>query len=394
MIPSLSSFARAARQAHKERVGFTATQVVASDQLSIEAEVRQFGQRSTHVEFKTYQNPWTELEEALSGQVEFTGEELCGFTIYREGSCTWIYDPSTSVVLRKLGSHLYEPIPGITAIGELSFLDALTQDFLLRDQGEHPIGEMRVRRISIKPKEMYRTRLLSTVTFPIRSATIDFDTETFFPCNISILPAAGSPAASIIGPRASVVITYSNIQLLEDSDALEPYTPRADDHVFEESRVSTQSLADHLPFSVPLGVLPDHGFSGNENPILVTQDAAKERAYVTAHFTASESSSDEDNEQARLSITCGNYISRNMARRRVAISEDGTSASNSAIELILLDRSTLWETRLPGIDAKHAPVEAFFEQEGVFWFLSGTGMSLDSIQALAEALINAEDATT
>jgi len=76
-----------------------------------------------------------------------------------------------------------------------------------------------------------------------------------------------------------------------------------------------------------------------------------------------------------------------MARRRATFSENGQPASDDSLSLKLLDRKTLWEKRFPGIDTRFAPVEAFFEQEGVFWFLSGTGMDLESIEAIAKDLL-------
>jgi len=388
---SVAEFARLASAASKERVGFEATQVTEGNGLRIEAAVRRHGSRSIHIEYKAYQSSWSELEETLSGQVEFVGDELCGFVLHCEGQVTWIYDPSTDTAIRKDGSQLFEPIPGLATLGELAFLDTLTQDFLLRDMGEERIDERVVRRIALKPKQDYRSQLLSAMTFPIRKATIDFDTETLFPLSISLVPSSGSPAASIVGTDSTIRIMYKDVRLMESPDAMNPFAPPADAHIFEESRVSVQDLADSVPFSMPLLSLSDHGFETGKWPALLTIDAESERAHATVHLSAANDSSEDDSPSPRLTLCVGNYVSRNMARRRTSFSEIGKSHSKELLPVKVLDRSELWEQRLPGIDTQHAPVEAFFEKDGVFWFLSATNTGLDSMEALAGDLFEARD---
>ena len=391
MTPSVAEFARLVSAASAVRAGFEATQVIESGRLRIEAVVRCPGLRSIHVEYKTYQNPWTDLEESLSGQAEFIGDDLCGFSFHCEGQITWIYDPSTNVALRKLGTQLFEPIPGLATLGELSFLDTLTQDFLLRDMGDESFNERQVRRISLKPKQSYRSQLLSAVSFPIRKATIDFDTETLFPLRISFVPSSGSPAASIVGPNATIQISYKDVRILETTQSALPFAPPPDTRMFKESRVSVDDLANLLPFPAPLAVLSHHGFEEADGSVLVSIDAENERAYATAQFSAANASSRDDAPSPRLALTLGNYISRNMARRRTTFSEMGKPSSQDSLPLKLLDRSEQWEQLLPGVDTQHAPVEAFFEKDGVFWFLAGTGMDLDSIESLARDLYEPED---
>jgi len=390
MIESVAEFSRLASAASKKRAGFQVTQVTECDGLRIEAAVRRAGPRSIRVEYRTYQNPWTELEETLSGQVEFTGKELCGLVIQCDGPVTWIYDPSTNTVIRKLGSHLFEPILGLATLGELAFLDTLTQDFLLRDRGEQSTDGHVLRCISVKPKQAYRSQLLSAVTFPIDGASIDFDTETFFPMHISVVPSKQSPAASILGPGKTLRITYKDMQLLTKAEP-DPFSPPADARLFTESLTPVQELADAVPFPMQLRPLFDHGFEAAESPARLTLDADMGRAFATAHFSTPNSSSGEDTPAARLTLCTGNYMSRNMARRRTAFSEMGDPSSAETSPVRLLDRSTLWQQRLPGIDTQHAPVEAFFEKSGVYWFLSGAGMELDLIEALAHELFEAND---
>jgi len=391
MILSVAEFARLASTASNERAGFEATQVIESGGLRIEAVVCRLSSRALHVEYKTYQSPWTELEEALSGQVEFVGNELCGFTIHCDGHVTWIYDPSSNVAIQKLGSHLFDPIPGLATLGELTFLETLTQDFLLRDLEEERIDERVIRRIALKPKQPYRSQLLSAVTFPIRKATIDFDTETLFPMTISFVPSPESPAASIIGPDSTIRISYKNVRVLDNTEPANPFVPPTDARIFEESRGSIQDLAELAPFSMPLSPLLDHGFEAGEGAALLSIDAKNDRAYATAQLPAANDSAASDAPSAHLTLTVGNYMSRNMARRRSTFSELGKPPTQDSLPLKLLDRSELWKQRLPGIDTQHAPVEAFFEKDDVLWFLSATGMELDSMEALARDLFQAED---
>ncbi|MCK5245839.1 hypothetical protein KAR02_03015, partial [Candidatus Bipolaricaulota bacterium] len=119
--------------------------------------------------------------------------------------------------------------------------------------------------------------------------------------------------------------------------------------------------------------------------------AENERAYATAQFSAANASSKDDASSPRLALTLGNYVSRNMARRRTTFSEMGKPSSQDSLPLKLLDRREQWEQLLPGVDTQHAPVEAFFEKDGVFWFLSGMGMDLDSMEKLARDLYEPED---
>jgi hypothetical protein len=402
MTPSVAAFAHLASLASTERAGFEATQVIESGGLRIEAHVRRRGPRSLHIEYKTYQSPWADLQEALSGQVEFVGEELCGLTVDYDGKSTWVLDPSANTAVHKAGSQLFEPIPGLATLGELSFLESLTRDFLLRDLGEQTIEDRVIRRIGLKPKTGYRSQLLSAVVFPIRKATIDFDTETYFPVSISFVPSSESPAASIIGPNATINISYTSVRVLEPEPTPQPFSPPADAKVFEERTLSADEVDQHLPFSIPRHLLSKHGFDPDDGVALVSSDAANERNYTTVQYASlatppendatsnHEEATDNETVSSRLTILFGNYVSRNMARRRATFAEDGQPASDSTSPLKLLDRKSQWDDRYPGIDTRYAPVEAFFEQDGVFWFLSGTGMDLDSMEALASDLLEPE----
>jgi len=278
----------------------------------------------------------------------------------------------------------------------------------LRDLGEETVDDRVVRRIGLKPKQAYRSQLLSAVVFPIRKATIDFDTETYFPVSISFVPSSESPAASIVGPNATIRISYKNVRLLETESTHQSFSPPADGKLFEEKAISAGELTEQLPFPISAELLSRHGFDPADGMALVSRDTEHERAYATVQYASAETSSHEEassqeaassQEEAsssedaltpRLTITFGNYVSKNMARRRATFSESGQPASDASLPIKFLDRKKLWEQRFPGIDTRYAPTDAFFEKDGVFWFLSGTGMDLKTMEALAADLLEAE----
>lgn len=399
MTVSVAAFANLASSTFRSRLGFEASQVIETPGLRIEAHVRRRDLRTLEIEYKTYQSSWIDLQEALTGQVEFVGTELCGLAIHYEGAHTWIADPASDAVLRKPGCHVFEPIPGLASLGELSFLGTLTQDFLLRDLGEQASDSRTVRRIAIKPKQVYRSQLLNSISFPIRKATIDFDVETYFPLAISFTPSNESPAASIIGPNATIRITYKDVSIFETPTQMPSYSPPADAKVFEETAIGGDDLAKQLPYSISEDLLAKHGFDAAAGMAVFSRDTTHDRSYATIQFPSVSTSSpeetappDADSPQAdrlapRLTLIVGNYVSRLMARRRATFSESGHPASDESLPIKLLDRKKLWEERFPGIDSQFAPVEAFFEREGIFWFLSGTGMDLNAMETIAKDLM-------
>ncbi|MBU1049849.1 hypothetical protein KKG90_07500 [Candidatus Bipolaricaulota bacterium] len=397
MFTSVAAFAHSASMASKERAGFEATQTIESGGLRIEAFIRRQGSRFIHVEYHVYRNPWTELQEALSGHVELIGEELCGLTLDCDGQSTWVVDLSTNTIVQKPGSQLSEPIPGLSALGELSFLETLPQDFLLRDFGEETNHNRPVRRIGLKPKVGYRSQLLSTVAFPIRKATIDFDTETYFPLDISFTPAAGSPAASVLGPNATIRVSYKDVRILEAQAQSISFSPPSGSRLFEEKPISAADLAEQLPFTLHEELLRRYGFDPADGRAILSKDAENDRSYATIHYSSAdeepqtEATSSSESLSPALTLTVGNYVSRNMARRRSTFSEYGQPMADLALPIRLLNRSELWEKQFPGIDTRYAPVEAFFEKDGAFWFLSGTGMDLDAMESLANDLLQAKN---
>jgi len=336
MTSSVAAFANLASSASRNRAGFEASQVIETEGLRIEAHVRRRDLRTIQIEYKTYQSPWSDLQEALTGQVEFVGAELCGLTINCEGAHTWVIDPTSNTVLRKPGCQLFEPIPGLATLGELSFLDTLTQDFLLRDLGEQTINSRTVRRIALKPKQIYRSQLLNTISFPIRKATIDFDPETYFPLAISFSPSNDSPAASIIGPNATIRISYKDVQVLETPSPMASYSPPANAKVFEETTIGGDELAEQLPYPISAELLIEHGFNPAEGMAVLSKDTDHDRIYATVQYAPAPSSANAGAALRRRCLRkCGGVSTRRRAvstidldRRQLCLEAHGKTKSN------------------------------------------------------------------
>ncbi len=384
MSTHLVSFAQTVQSTWKRCAGFHGVQTVQAGDIEVKASIRCIGSRSLQVEYHNIQTPWAEVESTLSSLLELTSEELLELSFHHDGYDTWLFDASTQVVLRKAGRQLFEPIPGTALLGDLAFLERLTHDYLLRDLGESTCEHRSTRRIGLKPKVPYRVGLLSTTTFPLLKASVEFDTQTMFPVSISWTPAPDAPAAQVLGPGVPVQISYREVELLDDLGSLHRYTPPSGARVFEESSVRLDDLVSAAPFPLSLASLQHRGVSAREGDVQLSLDRDHGRAFVVAHLKL-ESDASEQDKPSQLDLCVGNYVSRRMARWRASLSEKGQDDPTGS-GLRLYDRRPLWEERLPGVDPRMAPVEAFFQHDDVFWFLSGTGLSLNELESLAVSL--------
>jgi hypothetical protein len=385
MTDSVVELARSIENRFGEQTSFEATQTIEGPGLRVQASVRRRGLGFLTVNFTAYESPWLDLEEILHGRVEYVASELEDLQLHAEPRFTWVVDPGTRTLIRKPGRYLFEPIPGLSMLGEVAFLGTLTHDFLLRDLGDETLNGRAIRRLALKPKQPYRSHLLSIITYPVRRVTLDLDAETLFPARISFRPTAGSPAASIVGSDASLSVTYENVKILDTKDRPLPYEPPADARVLEESHVSVDELESTLPFPLSLGPIVDRGFRSEGRSATLTLDTNHKRGFALASF----SNAEDDKSDIHLTLCVGNYVSRNMARLRATLSDTGHLASSES-PIRLLDRRSLWEKALPGVDTERAPVEAFFEHDGTFWFLNVTGRDLDWMTGLASELLAAQ----
>jgi len=382
---SIGSFIRSVRSASRNWSGFQATQTIETAGTRVEADIRRLSRGAISIRYAAYESSWIQLEEVLTGDVEFVGEELCGLQLDSHDAFTWIYDPSRELVISKPGRHLFEPLPGIAALGETDFLQTMARDYLVRDLGEHNRDDRRVRRIALKPKHALRLHLLSTESFPVRKAVVDVDLETLFPLHISLTPSDDAPAAQLLAPNAAIRISYRDVRLLASAEPPTAYDPPADARVFEERPITTEALDDIFPGRLVLDPLEAHGFDVRRAAGNATVSTENDRGFLVLDVPSADASPSNDGPSPHIAITLGNYTSHNMARRRKTFSEHGEPAIDDE-NLRLLRRAPLWNETVPGIDDRHAPMDVFFEASDILWFVTGVGLDDVRMEAIAHDL--------
>ena len=330
----------------------------------------------------------TELEERLTGNVEYTSQELVGPSFHFNGRGTWIYDAATQVAVWKPYRALMEPVPGISTFGELEFLRDLTRDFLIREQEDVSSDRPSTRVLVLKPKTQVRHHLLKSITFAIHKATVTFDQETLFPVRIRVVPIPGSLAHTITGETGSILIEYNNVRLIGEDETSPPFFPPESARVFREESLPAAKIIQRVPF--PLSVRPfvERGYEPVDQQNALTIDEANGRAYATLMLTPK--TEEERAAASYMVLRVGNYLSRNMARRRVTLSEKGEEHPIHGHPARYLDRRSLWNEHLPEAEASHAPEEWTWEHEGVFWFLAGFGVGEQKLRGIVEAYLGQE----
>jgi len=383
---SVGDFIRSLRARSRRWNGFHAVQTIETTALKVEATIRYFGgSNAISADYTVYENPWAELEESLTGQIEFVGSELCGLHLDCRGASTWVHDPSRAIAVKKIGRHLFEPIPGVAALGEIGFLETMARDFLVRDLGEVSRDDRRVRRLALKPKHPVRLHLFSSEHFPIRRAHVEVDLETLFPVHISVMPSDDAPVASLLGPNAEIRVSYRDVTVHDSDDPPPVYDPPADARQFEERPLTAEDIDGVLPVSIDLHSLASHGFDPARATGIATISTDSGRGFLVVAVPSAGTAAPEDGRSPHIGIAVGNYTSHNMARRRATFSEHGTAGTEDA-EVLLLDRAPLWSERVPGVDSRHAPVEAFFVVEDTLWFLTAGGVDVARMEAVAHDL--------
>ncbi len=377
------AFARAAVEACRDLTGFEATETVEAGSIRAAARIAFHRPDRLAVEYQTYTSPLLELEERLTGDVEYTADELIGLSLHTDGEQTWIYDASTGVCVVKASRALFEPLVETPVLGEIDYLRDLPHDYLLRDLGPETIDDRAARVLSLKPKRRHRTHAFKRITFLARKATVAFDDETLFPVRLRFSPAPASQLRRLLGPDGAVTVRYSDVRL--DPDAPSPFAPPEGTRVFHEDWLATSKLAERLPFPLSLDPLLEAGYESIDGHALLTEDAEHERAYCAATFFRRGEDDDRPTELATL--RAGNYLNRDMARRRVLTAEAGEELTIGDQAARFLDRRTLWEEHASGIDPSQAPRELSWEADGVFWFLTGVNVERPALTQLASDLI-------
>jgi len=380
---SVPKFARAVAEASQKMSGFEATETVEAGAIRVVARIGFRRPEQIAVEYQTYVSPILELEERLTGDVEYTPGELVGLSLHSEGQRTWLYDPSAGVCVVKSSRSLHEPLPDAPVLGEIEYLRDLPHDYLVRDLGIETIDDRDARVLSLKPKRPHRIHAFKAVAFLARKASVALDAETLFPVRLRFSPSVASQTYRLLGPNNDVTVRYSEVRTT--SDALPPLEPPDGTRIFREESISIDELEDRLPFPISLDPFHHAGCESLDGRALLAEDADNDRAFCSAAFlNASEGTPDD---AGLITLRAGNYLSRNMARRRVAASERGEELTIEARSARFLDRRNLWEELAAGVDPSQAPCELSWEQDGVFWFLVGVKGERSVLERIAAHLM-------
>ena len=378
MSSSTAEFARSTVNAFHTLDGFSAVQIVRAGPIEVVANVRFRKPDLCALEVQSYRSPLVELEERIANGAEFTEEELSQLSITYDGRASLVFDPKASIGIEKPSRFMAEPLPGVRALGEIGFLDALIHDFLVRDAGEETIDDRPTRLLGLKPRFSYRSYLLKTTTFPIRRAIVAFDVETLFPQRIQFFPSEKTLLFSLVGPRDPVTILYQKVRLEAPAATAFSISPIEGARLFRESVISRDDLAELLPFPFSLQPFLQANFHLLDGASILSLDEEGERGYCTLILR---SEGEEDN-PPMLTLRVGNYLSRNMSRRKMTLAEAGKIAQIGDCEGRVLDRSAQWPQGFSAATAR-ALTEISWTRDEVFWFLSADGLAEEQLIALA-----------
>jgi len=389
MGQTVRELARQAMSAYDALGSFEATQKISAGPIHAEARIRFKKPDKITVEYRSYQNPVSEFEERFTGAVDFVADELVGMQLIYDGQGTWLYEAKNDVALYQLGRTLYSPLPWTNSLAEIGFLRDLTRDFLLRDEGEETIAGRSAHRLGLKPKTQHRSFLLKEEIFPMKKATLTLDEQTAFPLKISYEPISSSALSLLVGPSTLIAVEYSDVVLDKVDEDRFSFAPPSDARVFREEPVSKDALGDVLPFSVPLTVFEERGgytLHGDRVTAVLNED--KDRGYATLTLVPAQDGQDDERLGETLTVRVGNYLSRNMSRRRAMLSEKGESTSLDDVAARFLDRGALVQEQLPETSTR-SMMELGWERDGVYWFLLAEEVEKEALIELATVFVRA-----
>jgi hypothetical protein len=382
MPTPIAAFARAASDAIRARTAFEARQSIHAGKIEVAARVRVLLPDRILVDYSAYTSPLAEMDDLLGGHAELAPDDLVGASFLYDGRVTWSTNPKMETALSTPGRRLYEPIPACDALGEVRFLDDIARDYLLRDGGEITHSGRPARIMGLKPKRQRISSLFRVSTFLVERAEVSFDIETYFPLRIAFLPGRGTPAASVLGPEKWITIDYADVRPVEPSESAFAPTWPTNTRVFTESLLEPGDASRVVPFPLPIEVLEQRGAQLVDGRVLVVLDAAHERGYAALFCILADGG---DKEERALVLRVGNYVSRLMARRRTMAGEHGEIVEVRGRPARYFDHRTAW-----GADAAVAevplPADLVWEHEGVFWVLTGEGMTKEELLAVADAM--------
>jgi len=268
-------------------------------------------------------------------------------------------------------------------LGDIEYLRDLPHDYLLRDGGTETIDGRAARVLSLKPKRARRARAFRVVAYLADRASVAFDEESLFPVRLTFSPSPSSQTAQLLGPEGRVTVQYSGLRLT--TEAALPFAPPEGTRVFREKAIALADLAEDVPFPFAVAALRDAGFEAIDGATRVVADVENHRGYCVTTFLRDGAEPGEASQL--LTVRAGNYLSRNMARRRLTASEAGEETTFGGQDARFLDRRPLWEEQAAGIDTDRAPRELTWERDGTFWCLIGVQIDRSALTELASGLI-------
>lgn len=380
MSDNLIDFLRRTTEAARRRTAYEARQTLRAGDIEAVAHVRARPPDRLIVAYDAYRNPLAEWSDRMGLGFAPAADDLVGTTLVYDGRTTWHISAKTGVATVRPGRVLAEPLPGIDALGEIGFLADLTRDALVRDIGEDTKGGRPRRVVAMKPKRERAAHLLRVTTYPYERATLTLDVESLFPAQIRFLPAASSALRLLLGDR-EVVVDYEDVREGTPDEAAfaPPATPGM--RVFRESATTGGDIPAGWPFPADVASLVDLGYRVAEGTSWLSKEDGADRGYAFSIWLPP-----SETPRGTLTLRVGNFLSRDMARRRAWIAEHGEETTLGSRTGRWLDRHSLWPEETPAPADVPNILEASWDADGVFWILSAEGIDAATLRELASNL--------
>ncbi len=391
MEQSLREFVVAVQDAYMKSSGFSAIQTIEAGDIRVTASVAVNGPLVS-IDYTAYADPFSKLQELLLGSVAYSQEDVPNLRAAYDGRGTWIHDRSRGLAVRHPGWFVPSPFPSLRVLGELRFLSQMTSDFLVADGTSQTLNGREGREIRLKPRVPFQSQFLRELRFPFRTARILFDTETYFPLRISAIPYKSSPLAMLLPPKAPLVLSYRDVRR-DPPDALLRYTPSDDVRRFIERVLTLTEALDLWPCELPIDTLSRLAYSADADHVNVIWNDASSQGQIALEFNGSpaspESSADIPEKPPRIILHVANYLLHNLGRKKADIASHGSEHTLNGRPVRILDRSSLAAggNAVPGLPRI---CEAFWEVDGMFWFLLSERLDEPSLLQLVTPLIESQ----
>lgn len=379
MVKQEREFAKKAMNAYQKLDSFKARQTVTSGQIYVKAQVCFKKPSKVSLEYQRYQDPMLDLEEEVTGGPEFVTQDLIAMRIIFNGKNTWFYHRESDLAVERWGRVLPSPLGQIEVMAQIGFLTNLISDYLLRGEGQGTVNNREVIKLGIKPKARSRSLFLKEEIFDFDRASLALDAETWFPLKITSYSSYRN---------GQITVEYQDVELNEIQNEAFDFEPSEGTKVFQEKIFKFEELGDQLPFEVDTSKLDSHNeYQLASENISVIMNKEGDRAYTTLNFYHAPNREEKNKFGLNLphgyQLKIGNYLSKNMNRRKQFLSEKGEEVSLEGIKVTLTNRGQMVKDRLPHIDQLEI-YEIGWEKEGVFYFLLGQGIKQDELVSIAQ----------